>query len=520
MNVVNVNLFDSSALIAFLNNLSEENNNVDLDSSAFGANGPIDCSGCDTQVSTTSDVAPASVTDSATNTASIGTAEVVRATTGDNSASVGDANISTGNAYAAGNVATLANATLVDSNYVMLVMNTFGSWGGNLILPGPSFWDSFLNAASSIGDSSSDSSSSDVSVANAADVSTDATTSADTGGNIASSTDGASSVQTGSAQSLATSINDVNQTHVGGATVDIIFHIFGNWSGQALNLPPGFTALQTPDGLEIMASNVGQSAISQGQLALSADNSASVQNDLDVSASTGGNAASGTGANISTGNAYAAANSITAANVTSISHNWLAAIINVFGDWNGNVTFGAPDLWVGVRADLPDGSGTPGTAASSITTRSRTTETSRFSHDVALTRTISSELIDPDPANPSGVWNLGTLQPGETRDIDETTTVDQNALFAGQQSVSDQVQVTEDETDAHPDDNSDVISMVVGPVFVGGGEGTPGPLPHFTITKTSDATTTLDASSTVDYTIHLFNDGGQAHSRYRDRQDH
>lgn len=492
MNIVNVNLFDSSALIDFLNNLSAGNANVNLDSAAFDSNGSV-----------------TSLTDSATNTASIGNNETVQATTGSNSADGGNSTISTGNAYAAGNAATLANATLVDSHYVMLVMNTFGPWAGSLILPGPSFWDSFLNMASAVGAGNLGTSDSTAATANnAATVSTNATTSADTGNNVASSTDSGATVQTGSAQSAATSINDVNQTHIGGAAVDIIFHIFGNWSGQALNLPPGFTAVQTPDGLEITASNASQSAINQGQLALSADNNASIQNNLDVSASTGGNNASGSGANISTGNAYASANSITAANVTSISHNWLAAIFNVYGDWSGNVSFGAPDLWVGIRADLPDGAAAPGNRIIYHYTVKNNGDVA--AHNVRLSRTIGSNLIHPDPANPSGVWNLGTLGPGEVRNIDETVTIDESALAVGQESVSDQATVSEDETDADSADNSDVISMIVGPTMIGGGDGTPGAMPNFSIDMTSDASSTIAASSTVDYTIHLFNNGGFA----------
>jgi len=132
-------------------------------------------------------------------------------------------------------------------------------------------------------------------------------------------------------------------------------------------------------------------------------------------------------------------------------------------------------------------------------------------HDVHLTREFGSGAINPDSTDGDGGWNLGTLAPGDVREISELTTINQNVASGGQQSVSDTAQVTEDEADAHPEDNSDVIGMVVGyPTYVGGGSGIPGPLPHFTITKTSNATTTLAASSTVDYVVHLVNDGGFA----------
>src|SRR5690606_8075540 len=60
----------------------------------------------------------------------------VVAATGNNAAQGGgDVLIQTGNAYALASVFTFANATFVNSNYLVLSLNHAGDWNGDLILP-------------------------------------------------------------------------------------------------------------------------------------------------------------------------------------------------------------------------------------------------------------------------------------------------------------------------------------------------------------------------------------------------
>ena len=46
---------------------------------------------------------------------------------------------------AAGNILNIANTNIVDSNYMMVVFNNFGSWNGDFILPGADYFSNVLN---------------------------------------------------------------------------------------------------------------------------------------------------------------------------------------------------------------------------------------------------------------------------------------------------------------------------------------------------------------------------------------
>src|SRR5690606_13875134 len=92
-----------------------------------------------------------------------------------------------------------------------------------------------------------------------------------------------------------------------------------------------------------------------GNTNISATNTASITNNVDVVALTGENAISGSEtALICTGTAYAGANIMNVANATVVGRNWMLAIINILGDFNGNIAFGRPDLWIGGQANVPN----------------------------------------------------------------------------------------------------------------------------------------------------------------------
>ncbi|MEK7102131.1 MAG: hypothetical protein AAB912_00690, partial [Patescibacteria group bacterium] len=61
----------------------------------------------------------------------------VSASTGMNMASstLGDASVATGDAFAAANVVNVVNTNIVSSEYLAFIMNAFGSWEGDLVLP-------------------------------------------------------------------------------------------------------------------------------------------------------------------------------------------------------------------------------------------------------------------------------------------------------------------------------------------------------------------------------------------------
>ena len=503
INVVNVNIFNSDALFVFLSRLFSGAGSFDL-RSLFQFQGPTACAGCAMSTSTISSGTPVSVT--ASNDANINNSVIVRSGTGNNTASsTGGAEIMTGDAYANANVVNVANTNIIDSQYLMLVFNSYGGLEGDVILPTASFFEQFLQAPASTTSSSGPVS---VDIQNSADVDTSVVASADTGGNSATSTSSSTppTIDTGNAVTGTTVVNDINQNHIGGSRVAIIFRVFGNWLGSAYNVPTSFMWNNMPIGIQFFGGSGGASG-NGSPFTADISNTASISNNVSVSASTGGNSASGAGAGITTGNAYAAATVINTANTNIIGHNWITAIINIFGDWNGNVSFGQPNLWVGTRADFKNSNA----GAGSEVTFSYTIKNNGDApaHGVRLSHVTDSSLLSFGDQQ-SGSWSLDDLNPGEVREISQTAQI-AKILPPGSTPVSNSISVTESETDGNKSDNTDTIGIALAGSVVNIGNSFRNPLgpAKFKVLKSQSATSTT-ASSTVKYTVHVVNESGYA----------
>ena len=128
INTVNTNIVDSNGMISIMNIFSALFGNLDL-SGAFSSPESAPCPD-------TCNILSEDLTVSNVNVATITNDMVVRAFTGLNSASgINGGTILTGDANAAGNAFNLANTNIIGSNYLLLVMNNFSDWVGNLILP-------------------------------------------------------------------------------------------------------------------------------------------------------------------------------------------------------------------------------------------------------------------------------------------------------------------------------------------------------------------------------------------------
>jgi hypothetical protein len=123
-------------------------------------------------------------------------------------------------------------------------------------------------------------------------------------------------------------------------------------------MPTFFDASSSPFGIQLMS--LGSTTGTLGGLSASTVNNAVINNTVLVSADTGDNTGAGTSSLIRTGNAYAAANIVNISNTNILGRNWMNAVVNIFGDWNGNISFGQPDLWVGTRAEFDHNNNWPG----------------------------------------------------------------------------------------------------------------------------------------------------------------
>src|SRR3990167_979513 len=438
LNVVNSNLFHSEGLVLFINPLEGDGFDLrDNDLSYFfdeGAGASPTQLGC--TILTCLNSSALSILNK--NTATVDNDVSVRAATGGNTATStesGAASIETGDAYAAADVLNLVNTNFINSSYLIASFNNFGDMNDDIVLPDASFFDRLLAEGGSLPELNS--SSYIVNNTNDENFFGTTTTHALTGGNVATTTGlGHGEVFTGNAYTSSNSYTSANQTRVGGASVLLVFKVWGEWSGTIQGLPEGMTWRETEYGIEILSTGSGSSGGSVGvynssAFVASSTNSATVHTDVEVLAETGGNRAEtvdGT-AVITTGDAYAAANVVNLINTNIVGRNWVFATFNIFGSWSGDIAFGghSPDLGIDTTVEAPD----PIPPNSDVTYHFSVTNDGDVSADnVTLSATYDTDLLlftrgnTPSSNTDAGTtWNLGTLAAGESKEIIMTARV-------------------------------------------------------------------------------------------------
>ncbi len=544
VNVANTNILNSEGMLLFLNNFFGSLGTVDLrrlNLGFFGLSGGTSPESQNSEDQTTNDGSEGcslsecggSETVNNTNTASITNNVVVRSSTGGNTANgnAGGADINTGNAYAAANVVNVANTNISDSKYLVLVLNNFGDWNNDMVFPGKNF---FSQLFSNNKNGTNGGGGIKVNNDNEADIKNNVSVSGDTGNNEANGNAGNSEINTGNAYAAANVENNVNTNVFGGIPFIVSFRIHGNWSGNVFSAPKGISWRQTPSGIQLFGGeeisemlddpsstprihSTGDSSPEIGGPATEINNTnkAKITNNIKVLALTGDNRINGGGkASINTGNAYAAANVLNISNTNIIGRNWIWAIINIFGDWKGNIAFGRPDLWIGGRAEVdrdPVGPGSKITYHFTITNNGDADATG-----VSIIDKFDPKLLSFDGFNFGGgkaFWNIGTVAAGDTKDISYSATVDSNLAY-GETDIDSTIKVESAETDNNEEDNTDFITVTAFRQQRRQMTGTRvilTPDPVLRITKTNDATDRLTASSTVDYKIIIKNSGGPAY---------
>ena len=462
INQVNTNIFNSEGLILFLNLLFGGGFDLrehDL-SFFFGAPSNGECTLLTCLNSSEFNVIN-------TNTATVTNAVSVNAATGQNIAtSTGDggAEIATGDAYAAANVLNLVNTNLINARYLLLALNNFGDMNGHIIFPAADFFTSLLSHGGVLPDLNS--STYDVQANNSVGFTGTTTATAETGMNIASSTldtstttatttaSGSGEITTGDAFAAANTFTQANSTQIGGTSIFFLFRVFGNWTGEVLGLPQGLVATTTPLGL-LLVSDVGADTnrligeYNSSAFLATSTNTAVVENNVDVTATTGENTAlteHGT-STVETGDAYAVANVLNLINTNVVGGNWLFAIFNIFGDWNGHVSFGdipGPNALeeidevvvvvptgggggggpVGLFNAFPTNSAPPQVSIEKTTGVQTTSAPASIDYKVVVFNeknagSVSNAVLTDTLYDPSGVaiftnsWDLQTLAPGD-----------------------------------------------------------------------------------------------------------
>lgn len=477
-NVINTNVINSDGFVYLANKILEDGQSLDLTNTFFPDAAELET--LSNTCSLLSCVAEDVIYNvSQMNHATITNNALIEAVTGYNE-TVGDrllsSEITTGDAYAAANVMNVVNSNIIDSNYRLMTYNAIGDLDGDLVLPTGAMFDKFFSRPNGTNQVES---AEDVHVnvqnINNATVDTDVDAYAETGNNDAV-IDFDAVITTGRAESESNILNKINENTYGGDSMYILIRIHGYWDGEVVGLPEGLTWEWTPEGIIIYNEDaeIAPSAfLGYDQDSYSAhfenNNSVVLQNDITINAITGENRAAGLTGSIKTGNAYASANVMNIANTNIIGTNWAMAIINILGDFEGNISFAKTDITLGgsVSALSPLAPGGTLTYTYVVSNHSNSTAT-----NIVLDQVLENARTSGGQTTQS--VTVGTLAPGASKQVTLSAIVNSNIPY-GTTTVNAYASVSGDQGDINNADNLLMLSKIatrVAPNVPGQGSGT------------------------------------------------
>lgn len=435
LNVINANFVNSEGVVYFSNFMDALYESIDLRSLHTAVD-----SYCSLQQCTANDLY--------VNLQNDGTIEntiYITATSGDNAVrNVESGQIVTGDAYAGLNLINVANVNLVDSQYLLVTINAFGDVNGDIVFPSASHFLSTVAYSEDI----------DMDVQNSAAVANNVSVDADSGNNTLSEVE-SGQIVTGDSAAQSNVFNQINTSFLGGNSITILFKVHGEWAGEIFGAPDDMAWMTGANGELFIFDTTGTGG--GGYTALTATNTAMIQNNVQVAALTGDNHVSGADtALISTGNAYAGANIINIANGTIVGRNWIFAIINIFGDFNGNIAFGRPDLWIGEQIETPQriGNGDVVTYRYTVINNGDSPATNVQVRDVYAPQVAIEDASMSYDMTENGilVFDIGTLAPGAATEISYQARINGAGY---DELVENTVSVYSHETDDNLEDNTD-----------------------------------------------------------------
>lgn len=333
----------------------------------------------------------------------------------------GDGIIRTGDVRVATNLINFLNTNLTGSEWDLSVINIFDDWKGDLILPGKQKYDSNKKNYNLFPNTT-------INNTNDVLISNDIKLEASSGDNLANNNDGIAQITTGDALTKSNIQNVVNANFHGGDWFLIIINRFNNWEGQIFNKPEEigqliqdksiiFSSFLSDEMLKSLHHNDDDAILS-----VTNNNLGELRNEILIQALTGGNEIQNNDgkAIIETGKALILANVLNVANVSITGGDWHLAVINVFGNWQGNVLFGKPDLKITLETNKTE-LRQVGETVDVTVTYANTGSTD--SYNTNLTMNYDRENLKP--LNPTGsifdngkiVWNLGKITQGSSKKL-------------------------------------------------------------------------------------------------------
>lgn len=347
------------------------------------------------------------------------------ALTGQNEASMntGDSAITTGDANVAATLVNLLNTTVINGNLWVTITDIFGDLNGNINIPDFAAWFASYQAQNLAVDATNSNTGADstnqvnvgltdtetTTVINDADINTTVTANAITGQNDALGNTGGATVTTGDATASASNVTLANTTIEGGNWGIFIVNALNGWLGFLVGDNGQVQALSQEETLQhVQAQNSNTGADSDNTVDVdhtrtvtdTVTNDASITNVVTASAITGQNDTNfNTGATtVDTGDANIQATTVNIANTTVKNGSLFIAVVNVFGDWFGDLLYGGTS----VAATAAANSAAVQVAAANDTTGADSTNevnvdynrdhTTRITNDADIATTLNANI--------------------------------------------------------------------------------------------------------------------------------
>jgi hypothetical protein len=269
----------------------------------------------------------------------------------------GVGNVASGNAMAEVNIINLINSFITSGSSFFGILNFFGTFNGDILFP-----DGFLNGLvpSSAGVSANaggPGSSTEASVNNTNNLTLNNTQFQGVNNNInanaQSGTAGAAAntsvgnVSTGAATNTSSLFNLANSSIFGDNAVLVIVNVLGHWVGKIMTLPGGTSQSALLTGNAQVTQNASGPDSSNTASITNTNNATinntsvgTITNNVNLNAKSGdATATKNTGVgDVSTGNASTSSNVANLFNTALNVKHWFGVlVINVFGDWFGDV---------------------------------------------------------------------------------------------------------------------------------------------------------------------------------------
>lgn len=279
------------------------------------------------------------------------------AVSGDNSVQAEQARITSGNAYASANLFNLINLNIIGSRFLFAVINIFGNYHGNIIVPS---LERFLEGALVASGPPQDA---NITTNDTATIVSTTQSTAVSGENMQEGQD--LSIQTGEALSYTSSTHLANLNLFLSNWYFLLLNNFGFWDGLVLGWDsPSSNAAQVDRAGNYSTTDNPQPA-QEGALAdassgtdssswVDIQNQATVNAQVSANAISGRNSSTGLVSEFLTGRAIALANLFNIINANIVGTRFFAPIINLFGTWTGNLIFAYPDLVVTIQTNQQD----------------------------------------------------------------------------------------------------------------------------------------------------------------------